>query len=86
MADITIKDPNNPPPPSNQPRVRASARIRLTLEISANDSWGNDCTIAQVQKQARDKIRQRLSKLFEKKDDVVVIGPMRTIAMLVEED
>lgn len=35
-------------------KVNASARVRLTIDIPLTDSWGGDCPLEQVEKQAKD--------------------------------
>ena len=36
------------------------ARVRITLDIPLSASWGDDCTLAQVKKQAKEDIQQLL--------------------------
>lgn len=35
-------------------RVSTVARVTLTIEIDVADSWGDDCTTGQVERQARE--------------------------------
>jgi hypothetical protein len=47
------------------PRIQAKAKVKVTLEIKIDSTWGSDCTISQVHKQATDSalllINQSLS-------------------------
>lgn len=42
-------------------RVRASARVTLTVELEAGQAWGADCTVAQVRKQAAEAVLDKLN-------------------------
>lgn len=69
-------------------RIVATARVRVVLEIPLNDTWGNDCTVAQVQKQARDGVRgllasHKLSINSPELHRAEVIGEPEVIAVLV---
>ncbi len=35
-------------------RVKATARVRITLEFPVGDSWGGECSTDQIQKQAKE--------------------------------
>jgi hypothetical protein len=36
-----------------EPRVKATARVRVVIDLPVGDTWGSDCSVAQVQEQAR---------------------------------
>jgi hypothetical protein len=40
--------------PYTPPETGVTATVQLTLEIKVGDSWGGDCAMDQVYKQARD--------------------------------
>ncbi len=47
-------------------RIDAGARVTLTIEISSLGSWGGDCTVAQIYKQAAEEAVGRLRNLIGK--------------------
>lgn len=49
----------------------AVARVRVMLEIPVKGSWGDDCTVAQVYKQAVDGARGVLRRHFNLGDGLV---------------
>jgi hypothetical protein len=44
--------------------IRATARVRITIEIGPDDTWGSDCTVEQIMKQAKESALGRLDKLM----------------------
>lgn len=63
----------------SKPRARTttSAKVTITVELSSLGSWGPDCTIDQVYRQAREAAIGRLNKVF--KDHVTttrILGPV----------
>lgn len=46
-------------------QVHTGAVVQLTLEIQLGDSWGADCKLDQVIKQASDGARDAVRKLCE---------------------
>ncbi|WP_110970821.1 hypothetical protein [Pseudomonas huaxiensis] len=63
----------------SKPRARttAGAKVTITIELSNLGSWGPDCTIDQVYRQAREAAIGRLNKVF--KDHVAstrILGPV----------
>lgn len=64
---------------TNRPKVRTTtgATVTLTIEISNIGSWGSDCKIDQVYRQAREEAVDRINRAF--KDDkrgVRILGPV----------
>lgn len=64
---------------SKRPIVRTTtgATVTLTIEISGLGSWGPDCLIDQVYRQAREEAVNRINNAF--KDDrrgVRILGPV----------
>jgi hypothetical protein len=45
-------------------RVQATAKVLVVLEVESDGLWGPDCSIDQVQRQARDGAVQRVNKAF----------------------
>jgi hypothetical protein len=79
-------------------QVKATARVRVMLEIATGDHWGSDCGLEQVMKQGKDSALGALRNLIERKapaSDAEVaqrhhtfklVGEPEVIAVLVEED
>ncbi|VVN43896.1 hypothetical protein V0M98_17790 [Pseudomonas silesiensis] len=64
---------------TKRPTVRTTtgATVTLTIEISNIGSWGPDCKIDQVYRQAREEAIGRINRAF--KDDqrgVRILGPV----------
>jgi hypothetical protein len=79
-------------------RVRATARVKVILQISVNSPWGPDCTIEQVMNQARDSAIDELGRFISNKAPVSeaeaerrrqvfrLEGTPEVLAVLVEEE
>lgn len=67
-------------------KIKAAARVKLLLEITLPDVWGEECSMSQVYKQAKDSalniISQRISGSMR---EMRVIGEAEVIAILSEE-
>jgi hypothetical protein len=85
---------------STDAKVRATARVRLTLEFPVGDTWGDDCTAAQIQQQAKESALQVLREGFREangganrsalsllldKGIARIVGEPHITAVLVEE-
>ena len=46
-------------------RVSASARVTVTMIVEATDSWGPDCTVEQIYRQAAESVRCQLERIIE---------------------
>jgi hypothetical protein len=58
-----------------QMKINATAEVTLTLVIPTQNFWGADCTIEQVEKQARDAALHRLnSLLLASTSDIRIVG------------
>jgi len=69
--------------------VTARARVTVTIEMPVEDTWGDDCDIAQVQKQAKDTAFGYLSASPKigsmlQIGQAKIIGEMKVVAILVE--
>ena len=64
-------------------RVSASARVTVTVEIMATSTWGEDCPLSQIRKQAAEEIVARIKRGAP---DVKVIGNPQVVAVLVERE
>jgi len=63
----------------SKPHARTStcAKVTLTVELTNLGSWGPDCTLDQVYRQAREAAIGRLDKVF--KDHIAttrILGPV----------
>jgi len=43
--------------------TKAKARVQVTIEIECTSSWGDDCQVGQIYKQAADEALAFLNKL-----------------------
>jgi len=51
-----------------------TATVTVSLEIRVNDSWGDNCTVAQVKKQAADSANGILRRAVETEGNITVKG------------
>ena len=67
-------------------KAKTKARVRILLEVSLADTWGGDCPLSQVYKQAKDSalniIAQKISGSMK---DIKPIGTPEVEAIIVEE-
>lgn len=67
-------------------RLQATASVKATLNISVPTStWGPECTIEQVQKQAKDEVKNTLRKLAGEHDLPVEIVDSMLVSITVRE-
>jgi hypothetical protein len=75
-------------------RVKATSRVQLTVEIDTGGSWGPDCTVDQIQKQAAEEARSALMRGLvidcmktgsDTKTSARIVSDPKIIAILVEE-
>lgn len=69
---------------SSGKRVKATARVRLEVEIAVPDSWGADCQVSQIHMQAAESARSFLAKLPPGR--MRVVGEPHVSAVLTEEE
>jgi hypothetical protein len=68
-------------------RVRAAARVTLTVELAVPDAWGPDCQIAQVQKQAKESALGIIERIRQRGHvDYQIVGEPIVRAILIEEE
>lgn len=69
--------------------VKATARVKVEMEILSGSTWGDTCAISQVQSQAVEGalgfLRQLGDKFPEFRARVKIVGEPEVIAVLVEE-
>lgn len=67
-------------------KIKTKAHVRVLLEINLPDTWGGDCLLSQVYKQAKDSAKNIISQTISSSlKDVRIIGEPETTAILVEE-
>ncbi len=75
-------------------KVKATSRVQVTVEIDTGGSWGAECTVEQIQKQATDAARSALMKGLvldlqkmgsDTKTTARIMSEPKVIAVLVEE-
>ncbi|MBC3411326.1 hypothetical protein HU720_08415 [Pseudomonas sp. SWRI51] len=68
-------------------RTQTGAKVTLTIELTSLGSWGPDCTLDQVYRQAREAAIGRLNKVF--KDHVAttrILGPVIVEAVTTDPE
>lgn len=63
----------------DNPRTITKARVRVTIEIPLGDTWGGDCPLSQVYRQAERQVREML----EHRDSVLAAGRSLFAAQIV---
>ncbi len=80
-------------------RIQARARVQVTFDILLPDTWGSECSVEQVQKQAAesalgvlrqglvvDGLTNSLPSAPDMRPRVTSVGMAKVIAVLVEDD
>ncbi|EPN2803995.1 hypothetical protein ACTWOG_001660 [Serratia marcescens] len=65
-------------------RTITGAKVTLTLELTNLGSWGPDCKIDQVYRQALEQARGRLGRLFNGQSDIQIVG--RPVVQAISTD
>ncbi|WP_414162091.1 hypothetical protein ACMGG9_09115 [Serratia sp. BNK-10] len=55
-------------------RTKTGAKVTLTLELTNLGSWGPECQINQVYKQALDQAAGQLGRLLNGQSDIRIVG------------
>jgi ribulose 1,5-bisphosphate synthetase/thiazole synthase len=58
----------------------AKVQVRIELLITVSDSWGTDCTVGQINKQATESAKRLLTRVLF--DDLVLKGDRDRIAVI----
>ncbi len=64
--------------------VGAKAKVTVMLEVYLNDTWGDECTVAQINKQARASAIGLLNRAYNGKD-VQIVGVPEVTSVLVQD-
>lgn len=46
-------------------KVHATAKVRVSFDLTLPQGWGDDCPMSQVQKQTSDEARDALTKILD---------------------
>ncbi|HAU4290982.1 TPA: hypothetical protein ACQVMA_003386 [Serratia marcescens] len=65
-------------------RTKTGAKVTLTLELTNLGSWGPECQINQVYKQALDQAAGKLGRLLNGQSDIRIVG--RPIVQAITTD
>jgi hypothetical protein len=72
---------------STRKPATATARVIVTLDIPANGCWGEECTLAQIQKQAKESVLGTLQiKLIQASTSFRLVGEPKVTVVLVQEE
>lgn len=64
-------------------KITGSARVQVVIEVPTS-TWGDDCPLAQVYKQARDEAINHVGRMIAKEHGVRIVGEPIIIATIVE--
>lgn len=68
-------------------RVKATARVRLTIEVPLTDTWGGDCPLEQVEKQAKDAALGMIrNSQFHELKMATILGEPQVTAILTQKE
>lgn len=69
-------------------RVQASAVVTLTVKIPVSDTWGSDCQVDQIHRQAKESAIGILNRMRKPNEHVpfTVIGEPTVTSILVERE
>lgn len=67
-------------------RTTASARLEVVIDIPASGSWGSDCSLDQIYRQASEETRIHLSNILYKEfgSTAKIIGEPKIRAVITE--
>lgn len=71
---------------TGQEKVKTLARVLVLLEVQVNSTWGEDCTVKQVHKQARDDSLLQIENLIKREYRINIIGEQKVEAVIVSDD
>lgn len=70
-------------------KLQGTARVRVLVEVQLADTWGSECTVEQIHKQAMDSVSSRLSRAFTEEqrahggNRIRICGELEPVAVLV---
>jgi len=66
--------------------MNTKAIVKMQVEVSLYDTWGKDCKIEQVFKQASNAVISRVNKLLSKDANIRIIGDARVDTIIASND
>ena len=70
-------------------RVSASARVQITLDIAVGDSWGSDCPVDQIVRQATEAAEGMVRNAFPQQwqtRQVSIVGTPKVTMVLAKKE
>ncbi len=66
--------------------IQATAKVQITIEVSLDQPWGDEATVAEVHKRASDEARTKLTNAFDpaRIQGLRIIGEPRVTGILTE--
>jgi hypothetical protein len=64
-------------------KAGATARVQVTVEVDAGSSWGGDCTVEQIHKQAGEQAISLIHRHLNKERGFQIVGQPHVLAVLV---
>jgi hypothetical protein len=59
----------------SQPRIRASARVTITVEMPSGSTWGPGCSVEQIHKQAGEEVKNYVSRTLLERGGRIIGAP-----------
>jgi hypothetical protein len=66
-------------------KIKATAKVRVLLEIKISSTWGEDCTVKQVHKQAVDSAELIINQAFGSNSGIKLSGSPKVEAIILPE-
>lgn len=68
-------------------KIGSTATVVLTMEIcTSGSSWGNDCTVAQIHKQAKDQAYGFIARLKQEHPHEIVDYSIDRVKVITHEE
>jgi len=67
-------------------KVRALAKVQITVEVEASGAWGPDCSIGQLYNQAEESAKGSLANLFSAQGKSFrIVGSPKVLGIMTED-
>ena len=69
-------------------QVVARARVKMTIDLEADGTWGNDCSLAQILKQAEHETVEKVYRLVSgahPRHKLAIVGKPVVTAVIARE-
>lgn len=67
-------------------KTKATARVQITVEVTLDNPWGPDATIADINRTARREAVELVQMHFRPEHRVSLFGDAKVIAVIVGEE